>query len=852
MLWILFAGKGRNFTIMAIRNGRTVPEWTGEMEMSCNTAGYRPHKTRKTEENGKTVTKEEYIGSKEVVEHLRKAQKIMIADGFPSKMDKQLINMLQGYQLNPGFVKVCRFCLLKNRFTQLRSSAVLYNTEKICVECAKEELTKTLRNARCNFGDKTVAFFHEVLQKTKNLDKTLLMISPDRFTPDATKYDTIESVADEKTIPVHSLPVSEPFKKILSEKSDCLLPVQSMAVRTGLFDGKNLLVVSATATGKTLIGELAGIKNILDKKGKMIFLVPLVALANQKYEQFKKKYEPIGIKTSVRIGAEMIRTKNMQNMDRSLNSDIIVGTYEGIDHILRSGNSDGLGRIGTIVIDEIHMITDSDRGHRIDGMAARLQYVAPEAQKIYLSATVANPKEFSKKLSSQLIVYEHRPVPIERHLLFVEENEKISIITKLIQTEYNKKSSKGHRGQTIIFTNSRANCHSISEALPMKSAAYHAGLHQYERKKIEMQFERGDIPVVVTTAALAAGVDFPASQVIFESLAMGISWICVQDFLQMSGRAGRPDYHDKGTVFLLPVPGKSYGTQQKGTEEEIAISLLKGGLFETDFIYDTEEKLEQTLANVCVTHSMKDVKHVGNTMFGYIDTDASLLRLRKYGFLEIKKGEQNKNKKEEKTNNKSKIEINNEIRVKPTKLGKVASSHFLSVAKTLLIRDSILAGIGPLHIVTNLEFFDAAQFKIAESISKDLKINLPTRVFQGACLDVIYDGESMSRINQKDRQLLINFASDMMKCNCKESPYCGCVERKFSEKILLLRAKGFEPAQIVKELENNYGITAYTGDIYSYLESAVRNLQAVKQIAQILQKRQILKETSELCIKIKG
>ncbi len=63
--------------------------------------------------------------------------------------------------------------------------------------------------------------------------------------------------------------------------------------------------------------------------------------------------------------------------------------------------------------------------------------------------------------------------------------------------------------------------------------------------------------MVVTTAALAAGVDFPASQVIFETLAMGKDWLKVGEFQQMQGRAGRPDYHDLGKVVILADPEDS-------------------------------------------------------------------------------------------------------------------------------------------------------------------------------------------------------------------------------------------------------------------------------------------------------
>ncbi|MEI3146187.1 MAG: helicase-related protein, partial [Methanobrevibacter smithii] len=73
----------------------------------------------------------------------------------------------------------------------------------------------------------------------------------------------------------------------------------------------------------------------------------------------------------------------------------------------------------------------------------------------------------------------------------------------------------------MIFTNSRRKTHKIANFLQNKkvnAAAYHAGISYSRKKKIEKDFDRGKISVIIIGAALAAGVDFPASQVIFDSL----------------------------------------------------------------------------------------------------------------------------------------------------------------------------------------------------------------------------------------------------------------------------------------------------------------------------------------------
>ncbi len=91
---------------------------------------------------------------------------------------------------------------------------------------------------------------------------------------------------------ISNLPISPQLKEYYrSKKVSKLLPIQSIAVDEGLFQNKNLLVVSSTSSGKTLLGELSGFTKILDNGGTMIYAVPLVALANLRYEEYKEVKE---------------------------------------------------------------------------------------------------------------------------------------------------------------------------------------------------------------------------------------------------------------------------------------------------------------------------------------------------------------------------------------------------------------------------------------------------------------------------------------------------------------------------------------------------------------------------------
>lgn len=824
-LWVLGYAEKSKVIVMTIKDRLKQPLSVAELHIKESYKGPRPHKIRVL--TGKK--NEEFIPPQQFIELLRSANRIMLAEGGDPSNEEAFLEMLKGFQISADRVKICKHCWINKRFNFVNSKSIRYHDELICEDCAKEELLRAVRSAGTQYGEKSVDFLEQVLHKTRDLDRTIRMLSPERLDPEFTRYDTIRTTPSEVRVRIRDLPLAKKFKEMLLEKSETLLPVQGLSIEAGLLERKNQFVVSATATGKTLIGEMAGVQNLLNKKGKMLYLVPLVALANQKYDQFTERYSKLGLTTSIKIGAILIKTSQRVKMRTSPNADIIVGTYEGVDHMLRSGNADFLGKIGTVVIDEVHTLEDQERGHRLDGLIGRLRYVAPEAQFIYLSATVANPAGYAKKLGAQLIRYEHRPVPIDRHLLFCQDSEKAKLISQLAKEEYSMFSSKNHRGQTIVFTNSRRNCHKLAGALSIRASPYHAGLSQYERKKVETLFAKGELPVIVTTAALAAGVDFPASQVIFESLAMGIDWISVQDFLQMSGRAGRPDYHDRGVVVLMPVPGKSYSSAQSDTEEEVAIKLLQGEMLSAGVEYGEAEQLEEVLASVAVTSSVQDLRGIHSLMFGSFDLDRLVSRLQSYRFIE-KKG--------------AKISL--------TRFGKIISAHFLPVSKAFLIRDAVLEDNNPIKIATNLEFFDAAYFKYSNQIGSSLHVNMPSRVFQGAALDIVFDGESLSQLDIKIRELMLNFASDFLTCGCRDSPYCGCAEQKFSEKIIRLRMEGNDPSQIIKTLEDKYGISAYQGDVFGYLDNAVRNLDAIELIARVHSKREVAENAKKLKKKVQG
>jgi len=660
---------GDDFTIAAIRDGERV--FRGRLQLKETEAGARPGRFRVVRGDD-----EEPRSPDQFVDIARRATRIRISEQTAPDARERLRELFAGYQLDDKTkaVRTCRKCASAGRYSPLTSERQIEtDNEHVCPDCAMRELEREAeyRGLRSGARDR----LEELLLDVGDLERIRNLLSGN-LDPDLTKFDEISATVEEvDPVPTSSLDLHPGIQSKLEPRFETLLPVQSLAVANGVLDGQDQLVVSATATGKTLVGEMAGIDRALDGKGKMLFLVPLVALANQKYEQFQDRYGEM-VDVTLRVGASRI---NDSGGRFDPDADLIVGTYEGIDHALRTGKD--LGEVGTVVIDEVHNLGEDDRGHRLDGLVSRLKHYCEtnrcDTQWVYLSATVGNAGQLSEQLDAQLIEFEERPVPIERHVTFADGQEKVDIEDRLVKRAFDTKSSKGYRGQTIVFTNSRRRCHEVSRRLRYDSAPYHAGLDYKRRKRVEQQFGDQDLAAVVTTAALAAGVDFPASQVIFDSLAMGIEWLSVQEFSQMLGRAGRPDYHDKGTVYLLVEPDCSYHSSMEMSEDEVAFKLLKGEMEPVVTTYDGAAAVEETLANLVVGGDQ--TRRLNARMVGEVPTKHALGKLLEYEFIDG---------------------------LEPTPLGRAVCRHFLAPDEAFTLLDGIRKGRSPDGLVADIELMD--------------------------------------------------------------------------------------------------------------------------------------------------
>lgn len=205
------------------------------------------------------------------------------------------------------------------------------------------------------------------------------------------------------------------YKVLEKEKITSLRPAQIKAIEKGLLERKNLLVCTPTASGKTLIAEIAALKSIIEGNGKAIYIVPLKALASEKYKDFRQRYGHIA-KIALSIG-------DIDSSDPYLvDYDLIITTSEKLDSLIRH-HAPWLSLISTIIIDEIHLLNDVERGPTLEILITILKQLLKKAQIIGLSATIGNPEELASWLKAELVIDDWRPVKLHKGIYFNGEIE---------------------------------------------------------------------------------------------------------------------------------------------------------------------------------------------------------------------------------------------------------------------------------------------------------------------------------------------------------------------------------------------------------------------------------------------
>ena len=118
-------------------------------------------------------------------------------------------------------------------------------------------------------------------------------------------------------------------------------------------------------------------------------------------------------------------------------------------------------------------------------------------------------------------------------------------------------------------------------------------------------------------------------------------------------------------------------------------------------------------------------------------------------------------------------------------------------------------------------------------LASQLETSFPKSAFSGATLDILFSGEGLAKLDEASRERVLEFAEDFLDCDCQGHPHCGCPEEKFVAYLLELRAQGLGPDAIVDVMGDDYLLYAYPGDVLSFLDDAVRTLEAAERLADV-------------------
>ncbi len=365
-----------------------------------------------------------------------------------------------------------------------------------------------------------------------------------------------------------------------------LYPPQAEATERGLLEGKNMLLSMPTASGKTLLAELAMLSAALKGK-RSLYIVPLRALAAEKYDSFKK-FKALGVGVGISTG-------DFDKKDEGLGKNqIIIATSEKADSLMRNG-AIWIKDLQVLVVDEIHLLDSANRGPTLEMTITKLRKLNPNMQIVGLSATVANSREVADWLHAELISSEWRPIKLREGVIcrdkMVFPDGDSPMRKDRDETLALVKDTLEKKAQILIFENSRRNseatavklsreiaidyeedlrslseailatgdsetCRRLAQCVSRGVAFHHAGLLHEQRSLVETGFREGTVKVISSTPTLAAGLNLPARRVLIRSYkryesGMGMTPISVMEYRQMAGRAGRPGLDPYGESFLI-------------------------------------------------------------------------------------------------------------------------------------------------------------------------------------------------------------------------------------------------------------------------------------------------------------
>eukprot|EP00794_Sanderia_malayensis_P006137 gene6137-6843_t len=391
--------------------------------------------------------------------------------------------------------------------------------------------------------------------------------------------------------------------------------VQSKVFDSVFYSDKPLVVCAPTGSGKTVLFELAIVRMLLCNGGdanleyKIVYMAPIKALCSERHQDWTTKFGQFGLKCT-----ELTGDTDMDDFHVLQSSHIVLTTPEKWDSMTRrwKDNKSLVQCVRLFLIDEVHLLSDENRGATMEAVVSRMKtvhkFIKKEANTakgsnsqllriIAVSATIPNVEDIADWLTiddcmaeSYRLGDEYRPVNLRKVVLGYPYSENgtdfkfdLSLnyrLSGVIQTYSDNKPTiifcstrKGasqaastltkdarfimdakHRSRLEKYSNSLHDS-KLRDLVLYGVGYHHAGMDIADRKNIESVFVRGELPVLFCTSTLAMGVNLPAHLVVIKSTMHYVSGMYEEytesQVLQMIGRAGRPQFDTSATAVIM-------------------------------------------------------------------------------------------------------------------------------------------------------------------------------------------------------------------------------------------------------------------------------------------------------------
>lgn len=417
-----------------------------------------------------------------------------------------------------------------------------------------------------------------------------------------------------------------------------------------LLSGANTVILAPTSSGKTLVGEILAVRAAC-RLERALYVVPYKAIVHEKYLDFRGAYSPHGISVVASSGdydeydGEILRG----------NFDIAVVIIEKLVQLLTQ-NRGILGNCALIVIDEVQLIREEQRGPGLEMLLTWIRRQPTQPQIVCLSATVGDLNEFDKWLDSRVIASTDRPVPLECSVVGEDALDVVSselaqgrqvlvFVPTVIRTESMARAIAAELPPVPVPDETRNRMMALEDSptrdVLNETMARRVGFHSRalsadERRVVEDSFRSRFLQCLVSTSTLALGVNLPADSVVvtsaFRSIQRTQHPIEVSEWLNCAGRAGRLGLGERGRAYLCaddkrvrdvedrylnaqPEGLDSAIPQQRGIAEHVLRAIAAGlaqnveearGLFESSYaaaVFYKPQALEEELAET-VTKSV--------------------------------------------------------------------------------------------------------------------------------------------------------------------------------------------------------------------------------------------------------